>query len=1350
MIINRKAIYMRNFLLALFLTGYCSLFAQTTTTPSTTTSSTAIIDTARLTVIRDSLRKRINQVFDVDMIMKCFQVKQISALSGFTLLKKNHPLADTIDLFKTGYETNILVHSYINSTEFWPRLLFNPDKMTSLMADPANKPAAGFAISFTPGYLNKNRVFDVAIKSSVTQGLLDTSKLATIQQAANNGLKSHFSSIPKDTVNAAMFSAIATLRDMFDAQTDLCNIAQVTFEPTSGQLYGFDVMPNAAVKSNYEELSVKGHPYEVPWKSVGVGSMDSVRVKVVLRDKNAPTHEIKFRFSNPLTTISPKNDGTYLISFTAGTDKNEQTAEAYYQDTALNGKVKEYVVGKLKIRSYTPIQKTLVPIELNSPSQTTPTDLQSVMNSIYKQAAVTWTVKPAVKITVNKNVWDNDTEDGVLLIESSPLHRYSSEMQAIIDAIPNYDSETYYVIITDLPNNLGYAGYMPLKSQCAFLFNGNEASHTVSHELGHGAFYMKHISDEYKINDASDNLMNSVASGKALWKPQWDWIGDPSWRLYMFQKEEEGAIIANTYYWTPAGTPIHFNSNAITILDPEKINKKEQINGILYSWEENEVKYVASIDPDKNLFYGYVKEGTNEKYSDVTKLAKDQKITVNSIMYMGNCEKEDILTKYTVPEAIDGALSYENGKPLISNFTYTQGEVANLKQFDCTDFHYNEEIFNNNYNELKNKLSDVKDEEVLKDLCKNIATVDPSIIKAYNNWVEEKTNPNNDFFIWYTPGDNKLTKNDLNALKETIIKFKHAYQTFVDANFADGASIVKHVNENFTSKGSMFNFAIVHPFQNVTLANREKLLRLLAAPTKLKQRSNVADSYEGLDVIQELLVNTTKDDAWACIKNLNSNNQLFHILEQATDLLYFGNGLFSSFSELIGKLAVENDNIASDGTKVGEVLFSKNKGLFFDDSYLGNRNKESYNTKSTEIEFTIKNSIVEELVNTPSISVSGAAVKTLVSWLFTPGYKNKWEGKVSGNPLEHIAIIPVKNFKYGGQDFVQGQVYVLPAVTIYGIFKEDTKTAIGTSSKIVINLGLTAVGVGALNAAFETGSAITLLAEGTDITLGIGSSIINSIPEVAEDHPDFVKYYNYATIAYGIARLGYAGYKTVKPLIAKKGAGNWLLWTQYSKKVINGEEFAIVGNRYFSKNAVESMVPNGLGGSGISPSVIDEVISNGDNVIINSQKRFDKGNIFVWTENNGSIVRNIRVNKVNSISDLVSNPHNIFGYLDNELDDLLVQNGWTKGTYSGTSDAVMYFKQTNGGRSEIVFNYGGGLHSGGQTFKKPYYYKLEGPEFGRRIRVIDKQTYPAPEFQNAIQNETFKLVDGPTGTIWKQ
>lgn len=220
--------------------------------------------------------------------------------------------------------------------------------------------------------------------------------------------------------------------------------------------------------------------------------------------------------------------------------------------------------------------------------------------------------------------------------------------------------------------------------------------------------------------------------------------------------------------------------------------------------------------------------------------------------------------------------------------------------------------------------------------------------------------------------------------------------------------------------------------------------------------------------------------------------------------------------------------------------------------------------------------------------------------------------------------------------------------------------------------------------------------------------------------------------------------------LADRGSDGWLQWSQYSKRVVDGEEFAVVGDKLFSRTAVENMVPSGLGGTGIPPSVIDDVITNGDDIVINSGSRYNQGNVFVWLDDRNNIVRRIRVNKVNSISELKNAPHNIFGYLDTELESLLRQDGWIKGDYGGTSNAVIYFKESRAGRSEIIFNYGGGIHSGGQQFKKPYYYKLEGPEFGRKTRIIDKKTYPIDQFNKAINIETFKVVDGPTGEIWKQ
>jgi hypothetical protein len=47
------------------------------------------------------------------------------------------------------------------------------------------------------------------------------------------------------------------------------------------------------------------------------------------------------------------------------------------------------------------------------------------------------------------------------------------------------------------------------------------------------------------------------------------------------------------------------------------------------------------------------------------------------------------------------------------------------------------------------------------------------------------------------------------------------------------------------------------------------------------------------------------------------------------------------------------------------------------------------------------------------------------------------------------------------------------------------------------------------------------------------------------------------------------------------------------------------------------------------------------------------------------------------------------------------------------------------------------------------YYKLEGPEFARKMKIFDKEIYPPIEFRKAMNEENFKLIDGITGEIYK-
>jgi hypothetical protein len=546
---------MRNLLLILlfWLLGTAS-FAQETQTNNQKSTSFNLADTATMNALKDSMSNRIGQIFDVDMLMQCLQVRQISSIGFITLLTKNKALADTVNKFQKDYEVNLMVHSYINSKQFWPNLLFNKDKLSDWTSDIKNKPGVGFDIKFTPqgtGWLT--RKFKADIGNGATAGLLDSVKLKKVETAENVKLGNPYTSIPRDTINQAVYKGIGVLRGMFKEQTDQCNISQVTFTSCNGQAYGFDVLPNDALRSYYDQLTIKGRPYETPWKSVAVRSTDSVRIKIEKADKNSPTHKVQFRSSTGSNLVLRQNaDGTFLLSLNGRSNKDEETIEAYYIDTLPTQKTKEYVIGKLKIISYTPVKKKLTPIILNGAKFAVDKDaLKKALNDIYKQAAVEWEVNTPVAIDVDKGDWDLD-ENGILKIETSPFSRYSDAMQVIIDVIKKNvtpDPEAYYVVITDLPNNLSYKGYMPLKAECAFLFinsstNDAAAYHTIAHELAHGTFYLRHIEDEYKITTATNNLMDSYAGGNELWKPQWDWIGDPSFRLYMFQKESDGALIS--------------------------------------------------------------------------------------------------------------------------------------------------------------------------------------------------------------------------------------------------------------------------------------------------------------------------------------------------------------------------------------------------------------------------------------------------------------------------------------------------------------------------------------------------------------------------------------------------------------------------------------------------------------------------------------------------------------------------------------------------------------------------------------------------------------------------------------
>ena len=109
------------------------------------------------------------------------------------------------------------------------------------------------------------------------------------------------------------------------------------------------------------------------------------------------------------------------------------------------------------------------------------------------------------------------------------------------------DDQAYYIFLIKGTGHQ-YAGFMPFKRKFGYIFlnNTQNISNTIAHELGHGAFRLKHNFSEFegKVTQGStDNLMD-YNNGTVLKKYQWDQISDPAMRLAWLEDDEEGAMVS--------------------------------------------------------------------------------------------------------------------------------------------------------------------------------------------------------------------------------------------------------------------------------------------------------------------------------------------------------------------------------------------------------------------------------------------------------------------------------------------------------------------------------------------------------------------------------------------------------------------------------------------------------------------------------------------------------------------------------------------------------------------------------------------------------------------------------------
>lgn len=97
----------------------------------------------------------------------------------------------------------------------------------------------------------------------------------------------------------------------------------------------------------------------------------------------------------------------------------------------------------------------------------------------------------------------------------------------------------------------------------------------------------------------------------------------------------------------------------------------------------------------------------------------------------------------------------------------------------------------------------------------------------------------------------------------------------------------------------------------------------------------------------------------------------------------------------------------------------------------------------------------------------------------------------------------------------------------------------------------------------------------------------------------------------------------------------WTSWNGYEKIILNNKQYAKIGNRLYTRHAVDRMQPASLGspagtvgaGRNISPNIVEMVIKDGSKAetIVDGVNRniYKLGDIRVITENNDNLIISI-------------------------------------------------------------------------------------------------------------------------------
>jgi hypothetical protein len=311
----------------------------------------------------------------------------------------------------------------------------------------------------------------------------------------------------------------------------------LAFQFSKGEAkFGFDEMRFDALAPWYQQLDDGTY---AAWKALSTSQTDAIQGRLL--SGQIDVSEVRFEAgAAPVVTIS-QGDAKVKLSLQGKMAGMEEELLAIYSNA---DSLPDKILGKINLATYDPIHYNLEIVPVNGtelPGGLTVETISEKLNEVYNQAVVGWSVGISTPLSVPLDEKFDEGETGL-------FSNYSADMKKVLHAHGRFQDNTYYLFLIAEPRSESTLGYMPRNKQAGFVFIGphkgdtQEFLKTIAHELGHGAFNLKHTFLEHNLPSGStDNLMD-YNSGTALYKYQWDYIHEPQRVMGLFEGEEAGAM----------------------------------------------------------------------------------------------------------------------------------------------------------------------------------------------------------------------------------------------------------------------------------------------------------------------------------------------------------------------------------------------------------------------------------------------------------------------------------------------------------------------------------------------------------------------------------------------------------------------------------------------------------------------------------------------------------------------------------------------------------------------------------------------------------------------------------------